>query len=603
MSFLPSSRVVVAIAVGGSIVLFVVLATSAVLIARVREKRRFKRTNAAEETRVARHPEGHRNMIADDIPRPRPGILRRSIQDPYTYSRGWNKWKAISSYESLPRHPPMATILGPSISTSESMARRQSWSFLRRSMGPNALVSNKSRAFPLSPIAERSVANIEFSPEQSATTKVLQSSFAEEKSATDHAAQGIDLYGSLLPDSPALTPAPLFHNGRRSYSSGNIGTLHRTGCKPTVSFQEPERLAKEQFRRSRFSRSVSQPSGLVPDRPIPPLPLGVTRSTPVHAVLSPAMSSPDRASGVSLLSTTSSLLCYGQSKSRSHEQNEFGMYTLDPPTSGATATGLGIYDDSKIWDCSTLVNSANSPGPSTVSLHKQILPQESFRISNQSNVTQSASSGLSMSLLDQEMCSRSASDASRLDLFGNTKPRAAAERWPQRSRDPSPTSPSRRIPLEISGELKSKRASTSVLQEISGNHGSLRSELGQRPRSIAADNPFQWDPQTMMKANKSTFKGGAKAHERQNRIRKSKLGSVAMRPMFVPTAEGDDTANRVKVAGVSMSRSPAREEDAGLMSGLFSRTSSHAKPPKSTIPGLFTRTSPPPPKPPNNTNN
>ncbi|MCJ1306282.1 hypothetical protein MMC08_009102, partial [Hypocenomyce scalaris] len=349
----------------------------------------------------------------------------------------------------------------------------------------------------------------------------------------------------------ALKPKPLFHGQQRSSSAGsipqrpsdNIAPLLTAAGNPRDSFPFPSH-------RSEFPRSVSlasRSSGVAPDGPVPPLPANVRKSNRPDRVRVNAAGSPSRTSVGSCGSGHSSILQDRASQATSQAETDFTSLNLLSPHSG-----LRIYDGSKIWDSSRMSSTATSPGPSTTTnIQTQFLTQRSFRASiEQYSLPRSTSSGLSMSLLDEHTpkaeskISKAGSISRSLSVSHSARnlevpKRNLVRQQSARERTLASLTSNRNSVFNIYDDVRNKRASTSILQDVSGNEGSpLRNELGQRPTSIATSNPFQWDPATSMKPEQlAAHKGWRRGHKRQNCVRISNITPRSTPGRFLPTLE------------------------------------------------------------------
>lgn len=335
-----------------------------------------------------------------------------------------------------------------------------------------------------------------------------------------------------------LTPNPLFHGQQRSSSHGMITGL-ADGSKT-----EP-RLTK---RTSQFSRSksmYSQEPGLAPLQPLPPLPLDIPTKT-LARVKNPDQST-RRASGGSLFSEQTSILDDNWPKAYSQTETDLKSIPLAlPPIPASISTGLGQYEGNHVvWDSSHQEGRATTPigAAKQMSFRPQINSQRSFRASIQESLPRSKSSGLSLSMsLHGPSRAESRASLATDPLSPHSKsrvaiPRSAERRKPRRGI--SPSSPLRRATdFTIHDDTKSKRASASILHEVSGNEGSPSSSLwDKRPRSVATSNPLDWNIESLPTAKLSPSRNRAGAHERQNYNRFSNIPLFAQSPVKPPVIQ------------------------------------------------------------------
>ncbi|MCJ1259965.1 hypothetical protein MMC24_007805 [Lignoscripta atroalba] len=354
-----------------------------------------------------------------------------------------------------------------------------------------------------------------------------------------------------------MKPKPLFHGPQRSFSSEAISKQWSNQPARSTNKPLPEgpRRIHNEASGPRLARSVSlcsQQSKFAPVEPVPSLPPIFARLDKVENVKNIAEHSPTRSSAASIESGNTFLLDDVYSKGGSQADTDFTALSSHPFYDGKL-TGRNVYDGrSRLWSPSQLRYATDPPGPySTTSVRPEMTSQKSFRASiEQYTLPRSESSGLSMSYLDNYGPSRSGSNASRLERLSrelsmnydriNSRNSSGLEvgstglasaKQPTKSCDQDPE-------YYVEDCLR-KRASTSILQETSGNKGNRMSgEPKKRPFSLATSDPFQWDPETSLPHGKILAqKGTWKGHRRQNCVRISLTAPALMSSTFAPTIE------------------------------------------------------------------
>ncbi|KAI4122812.1 MAG: hypothetical protein LQ347_006383 [Umbilicaria vellea] len=522
------------VAAGGAVFLFFSIGLLVVVGLRIRHRRKLAVINAAGERRLSRYPGSDLSLAAGDfseIPGPH-GFLQRPGYDPYGPTKVWTAIPSRESIQARPvtRNPPKAVTLERMQQQNDPL--QLSWPLPKRLTRSKAIQLVPVKQLPLSPITERPATNPEPSPAIVDTNGVsVPKTF---RHVQDNIGQALSSDGIGRPKpgvwpTAALKPTPLFHGRKRSLSAEPM-RLAPVGKK--ASSLDIDANPHDSFPfascRPELSRSVSfgsQSPGVAPDGPVPPLPPNARMPNRPNKIRVNTAGSPSRTSRGSFASGHSSIF---QNKDRisqttSQAETDFTSLSLLSPHSG-----LRIYDGSKTWDPSRMSSTANSPGPSaTTNIQTQLLTQRSFRASiGGYSLPRSASSGLSISLLDQHTPKAEPGIAN----FSNGQPmsnglrnletpvRYLMRRQSSRERTLAILTSNRNSLFNIYDDVKNKRASTSILQDVAGNQSSpLRNELAKRPTSIATSNPFQWDPVTSMKPGQlAAHKGWRRGHKRQN---------------------------------------------------------------------------------------
>ncbi|KAL9612712.1 MAG: hypothetical protein Q9167_002703 [Letrouitia subvulpina] len=496
------------------------------------------------------------SITDEDVAR-MPGMkrLRSSTRLPYKQQPGWNP---ISSRENVTKKT-----LIPNPADIDPVTHVPPWP-TRVPRGLKKATSTplvRMSAAALSPITERSTIATATSPNISAAV-----------SADDGKRQSTkgDVVGGLYkpkgtPDvdvSPtaALKPKPLFHGQQRSFSHGMLPkavdeTIKKTA--PTDKSSREGRVDSLQVIKMPRSTSLgSQPGGQPPNFPVPPLPMHLPIKRTSQTMSTAAETSPRRISGYSLLSGDTSVLDQTLSNAFSQAETDFTSISLtSPPLSSSTPVGLGIFDSDSATRNFSRPDRFNclSSGPKAKDIRPQLNSQNSFRASIHKN-TPGVSSKLLMSFLDQS--SQDISSMSTCDDQAIKGPsQGIVAGGTTRHPGLSPSSLPRRTNIfQINDERKSKLASASVLQAVSGNQRSPNKNLwNDRPNSIATEDPFRWDPKTSMQPSKpSAMKGGARRHKRQSCVR------IFETPVIIPPKSPPSTKEDV------FTRSPSASPVLGL---------------------------------------
>ncbi|KAL8912596.1 MAG: hypothetical protein Q9171_002398, partial [Xanthocarpia ochracea] len=453
--------------------------------------------------------------ITDEDVRRMPG-MRRLRSTPYNHPPGW---APISSRESIAKKA-----LTPNPADIDPVTGLPPWPvrFPRRLKKSQSNPVVRLPPAALSPITERSTNNTATSPSVSTATK------------PDNGVKGqpnlnsrVEVYRPSgrpsLDSSPGLLrPKPLFHGQQRSVSHGNLAN-------PTFDRASTEDVELQSLQLARIPRSsslCSQQPGQAPNIPVPPLPFELPVSMRAHSNKVATELSPQRVSGMSLLSGNTSVLDESVSRAFSHAETDFTSISLNSPLTPASPVGLGISTGiGPNWNFSRIDRSASPLSASKArNIRPQINQQHSFRASIHNSISRSASSCLSMPLQDRT----SPNPKATLDPLNPTLKVPP----PQRSRVPRPSHTGGLNVFQLNEDTKAKRASTSVLQTVSGNQSSpVKNPWTDRPSSIATEDPFRWDPKTSMQPGKpSAMKNPARRHKRQTCVRISNI------PIIIPSS-------------------------------------------------------------------
>ncbi|KAL8704541.1 MAG: hypothetical protein Q9201_002315, partial [Fulgogasparrea decipioides] len=491
----------------GAATCIVLIGTSLVVLCL---RRKHKALIASRNGDSGRQPRAHLSITDEDVFR-MPG-MRRLQPLPYGHPAGW---EPISSGESIAKRG-----FAPNPADIDLKTGAPPWTVrnLRRTnkIVAKPLVRKPSGA--LSPITERSNNNTATPP--SLSTAAISDDGTKEASAK-HVVKGVyQPSGRPNFDMSNLKPKPLFHGQPRSLSHGALSKSSQS-IKSDVPLQDLQAT-----RIPRSSSLCSQPPGQAPTIPVPPLPFELPIKQRIQPMTSPSQMSPQRVSGMSLLSGDTSVLNEPVSRGFSEAETAFTSTSL---TSNAalhlTPIGLGISDVSNAkWNFSRIDRSAS---PISVSKARDIRPplsqQHSFRASIHSSLPRNPSSGLSMSLLDPNFPTPEAARKSikpGCEIPGDNRRQRS-----RRSKVPKASPLNGKNVFQVSEDKKAKRASTSVLNVVSGNQSSpIKDPWIDRPTSIATEDPFRWDPKSSMKPSKpSAMKTGGQRHKRQSCVRISNI--------------------------------------------------------------------------------
>ncbi|KAL8900945.1 MAG: hypothetical protein Q9207_005442, partial [Kuettlingeria erythrocarpa] len=524
---------VLGIAIGGAVALILVGTAVAFLIVHKKHRASLKKIDNDFDRRRA-----HLSITDEDVLR-MPGT-RRVRPSPYHSSSGW---APVSSRENVAK-----TALTPNPADVDPKTGLPPWPVRipRRLKKAQSSPAVRVPLAALSPITERSTNNTATSP---ALSKATEPDMDSKTQPSKEAFRGIFRLDSCpnLDISPnSLKPRPLFHNQQRSFSHGVLASIDNIGKareSDSPSFRDNAEFVKTQLAQMRRSSSLcSQQPGQAPTFPVPPLPFELDAPGRLLPTKSLAEMSPRRVSGMSLLSGDTSVLDDIASKGFSQAETDVtSIFLSSPPDSTSTNIGLGISteENQPKWNFSRIDRSASPlSAVQARNARPQMNQQYSFRASIHNSLPRSASSGLSMSLLDHNSPNpKAALNAAAAAAKANLEiPRRLERSLSRRNKMPPPSPLSKSNIFQISEDMKSKRASTSILQVVSGNQGSPVKGLwtDRRPTSIATEDPFRWDPKTSMQSGKpSAMKNGAGArrqgHKRQSCVRISNI------PIIIPS--------------------------------------------------------------------
>jgi len=547
----------IALIVVGGVVIVALGVTSVILILRRRHHRALLSMNNTSVRRLSGFPGGNISMADADIPNfPRTrALLRSSTRLPNGYP---TPYAAISSSESLPRRQYLCKTSNPLTSnptTPDRNAHQQSWPLPRR------LTRSSNTMIPLAKLKGAGVL----------TNTERQTDLPRSKTEPRSSYQVAIPTGSPLSEvSPnaALRPKPLSITKKRSVSYGTLPTS-LTGAENEARLYVADSKKADAVnihppRIMGLTRLCARQSGLAPTEPVPPLPLNIVANN-FQSIRSPTE---NRGSEHSLLSGDTSILNDGFSKCFSPAETDLTSFNIVSPIDPGP-TKLGSENDTSFkWDSGDCNRTANrSDTLKQARLRPQLQTEHSFRASIQQYLPRSASSGLSISLLDLLPSHNTSSttlnkDGSPLKMLKEA--RGLAKKAPPK-RALTPSSPlSRKSMFEIHEDPINKHAST-IMQDVSGNiqfgtyhleearDSPMHKGINPRPLSIATSDPFQYEQRTALgnsKAAKSKLK--EKGHKRQNCVRISNIPVII--PSFVsllPTTEEPENPSKKDTGPVS----------------------------------------------------
>ncbi|KAL8998222.1 MAG: hypothetical protein Q9188_006150, partial [Gyalolechia gomerana] len=511
------------IGAGGAV--FVILAILGVVFFWLRRKHKALLTTINRDTEL---PRAHLSITDEDVMR-MPGT-RRVRSSPYNQRSGWIP---VSSREIVAkrRFAPNPADIDPTTGLPPWPVR-----FPRNLKKTQSSPMGRVPLAALSPITERSTNNTATSPNLS---KTATGDTENQEQSTNNILEG----GERLHDGPdpdlspyQLKPRPLFHGQQRSFSHSTLTGLSEDSKSKVSAHIVSESAENRGMKVARMRRSASlcsQQPGQAPTIPIPPLPFELAANRRSRRVQGQPNTSPQRISGMSLLSGDTSLLDEMTLRRFSQADTDFTSISLtSPPESTSTDIGLGISNGSQSkWNFSRIDRAASPLSAAKArSIRPQLSQKHSFRASIHNSLPRSASSGLSMSLLDHNSPNAKILPSATKSTL--VIPRKVARGPSQRRKIPQGSPLNTMNVFKVSEEMNPKRASTSILQVVSGNQGSpVKNRWTDRPTSIATEDPFRWDPKTSMQPGKPSAmkKATHQRHKRQSCVRISNI------PLVIPS--------------------------------------------------------------------
>lgn len=511
-----------------------------VLYCRLKQRRQLARIFSARERRLSGYPGGHLSITDEDVAR-MPGTRRARRNPNHAPSGSSRGWTAISSRESLPRRPVKTAFKHPQ----NTIGSVPVWPLPPRLTRSTAAPSVRLQASLQCPKKEEKspqpykLPDIEFN-------SLNPRDMAENSSILPKNGQGESTQQEALTASP-LKPKPLFHSKQRSISAGLILQRPEGEMKHVEDLVQPHLPGTPKIPKSHLPRSASlcsQHAGMVPNKPIPPLPFNFSASNRFQNIRSHIEVSSTRASGNSLLSGNTSILddCLSRTLSQA-ETNLTSTSVLSPCIPPSEPERAGMPDiGNHTWRSSA---SGGVSYPLSVSKANELQAKAEVRKSCRASIVQSlprsASSGLSLSLSLAPGSSRNVSSTSlhRDKVLPSRTPSLMVPETLEGKgsrRGKSPASPLRNsTTFDSQGELKVEKKLPSTLQVISGNEGSM--ETSQPGNFLSSDENkiFQWDPVSPMQPGKpSAARDRAKGHLRQTDLKIKKSGESNVRISDIP---------------------------------------------------------------------
>ncbi|KAI4182682.1 MAG: hypothetical protein L6R41_005826 [Letrouitia leprolyta] len=503
-----------------------ILAIAGIIFLCLRKKHKTLLTAINRDTE---RPRAHMSITDEDVLR-MPG-MRRVRPSPYGQQSGWIP---VSSRENVVKRG-----LAPNPADIDPTTGLPPWPvrFPRNLKKTQSSPMVRVPLTALSPITERSTNNTAISPSLSkivtGDAENHEPSIKDIVKVDDGKIDGPDSDTSPYP----LKPKPLFHGQPRSFSHGTLTGLSEESKFKDSAQDVSKRTENQGMEVVRLRRSASlcgQQPGQAPTIPVPPLPFELLANRRSRRMQAHPDASPQRMSGMSLLSGDTSLL--DEMTLRGFSQADTNLTSINmasPSGSIATNVGLGISNGSQSkWNFSRIDRAASQLSATKAhNIRPQLNQQHSIRASIHNSIPRSASSGLSMSLLDHN-----SPNAKVLPSATGTTlaiPGKVGRGPSQRARIPQGSPLNTMNVFKISEDMNPKRASTSILQIVSGNQGSpIKNLWTDRPTSIATEDPFRWDPKTSMQPGKKPSamkKSTYQRHKRQSCVRISNI------PVVIPS--------------------------------------------------------------------
>ena len=525
-----STPVWIAIIAGGSFFLIVV-AIAMVAVVLIKRKRR----RALSERRLSRYPGGH--LCDADLARlPSVRAVLRKSDRTRPYGRSW---VAAASRDSLVRRSILLNSSTPDQINAAISSKLSCKPASRPMIRSKRMLLTPMQALPLEPIIERSAKSTEKSPYHVPEIKLAPTVSSVPPTSHNNALDPINYHGNSSELSFGSQRAnPSSHEQLHRYSGGANGVLfldEQDDCQKSDTFTQPERsqrLNTVSVRPNLHTSTslISQTSGHAPKErmpsPVPSLPQRV------QVLREHNDQNSKRASFGSLASISSSILGDGDSNPLTSSITDYASTcAFSPFNSYSSKRSPHFFDgESNPWNWSKM-----KPAYSSQSFATTIQPRTESQRSSQASIEKhqfpgSASSGLSLSLVDKLTPSRSspnvpqtaAVDREHLEtlnkLSGNTSYQNNIGNM--LSTCSSEIIIERRVQSGsevVYRESKNKRASTSILQDTSGNQASpFRNLYQQRPSSIATDQPLRWDAETSIRSGRpSATTNRHEGHKRQ----------------------------------------------------------------------------------------
>ena len=546
-----SPSIIIVIAVVAFVAVMITGTIGIIGISRLRRKRNSALLVASRDHRLSGYPGSTRSIRESErtrIPHVSYPLRQPSCRKPTHLVGGWSP---IRSCDSLARPTRVLRASNSKasikvenaapITTTNGLA----WPLPRRLTRSKNQFSGSAEVLSLCPIVEPAGNNNNSTPPTTLTSVVAQSQERNKSSEGNISIEGHSAH--------SLRPPPLFHDQQRSISAGAINNFSQNSVQPSLITSKARSQTENVPLKSILKRTISlhnQDPGEVPANPMPTPPRGMSampRWSMVQALRSLHQDSPLRSSVGSSTSVNSSIIAEEFSRKET-ELSSTGILLSRDKRSPILYDEAGSFWESPMMRSRSMA--PMSPGPSTMaSVRSQVVSQKSFRASvEQHSLVRSASSGLSISMVDQFGPSRSVSNASRLDVLAQSRhisPNRAGVAVPKllfTDTNTRKTSSAADLAHSMVGSSslndlgqRGIRSSTSILQVTSGNEGLPNpQQQKKRPSSIATSQPFRWDAHEPMRPGKpSTMKDRVEGHKRQSCQR-----IVFIPPVIMPCSPG-----------------------------------------------------------------
>ncbi|KAL6722331.1 hypothetical protein ACLMJK_001438 [Lecanora helva] len=544
----PSSGVVIAVAVGGSLVVLAICTFSIRLVLRAKHKRKMARISTEIEGRLSQISSTLMHISDDDVAR-MPGT-NLSAQRPLHgyYSR--SPYTPMSSRETLESHPALK-----SLEKVKSMDRSnheavitQPWPLprrLTRSDGtPLANVPTPSN-LPKKRQGSKSEAAVE------PVEKIIRSSKENgDRSNFSGVAQN---KSEIL--ATELKPKPLFHDHKRSISSTRYPEMIQN-TPILLPVANAKAVSVSNTPRSKKPRSFSvcsQEPGAPPTHVLPPLPFEA--SSKVKGAMSPT----DFSTCGSLFSDSTSILNDIESKILS--STEAPAISIDTANGSSQTTeaianpqGLGLWDSAESLEKASPITAGKASR-----LRPQISAQKSFRGSIQ------YSSGVPPSILDHASYAGSNINTPEVKSPCEPKPKSPSpskEDANSANEDISQKfSVNDKDPSKAQWDTTSKRAVNPPLSRVSGNRGNPAPASHCNPAlSSTINDEVSASSQPPGMSGKSIE--NKDQQRRPSRLRKSKIPISTPKPRQSTTSAQQKQLTQTKPSVDPIIRHPSRKDDA-----------------------------------------
>ena len=501
-----NTGIVIGIAVGGAVALFVVSSVLTLVLLKLRQ-RRFTARNGG--SRLSRFAFNISNPELNGIPRVR-SVLRRPSRNPYG-----SGWVGISSLDSLAQN---SVLYNQSQGDQpQGNANEHTRYQPRRLIKPYPKSLGPTGALPLCSVSEPSTSLDDrlphgFGPNRSLLVRGVIN-------------QPSPLSTVISAEPERAKPRPHFWGQQRSLSSNaafqsspskQAAALPKSDSRPTVR------------------RSVSLHSQLAGPAPMEPLPSPPLPCLPRLSRIEMLKDNQGRKSWTSMRSSTSlNSTISNDYRPFSCTETDYTSNSFQPSQSNRDSKrSAQPFDGGDIGDWSRTKMFTTGSSQSTAANTKPPLnSQKSFSI-EQYQIPRDKSSSLSLSLVDDKMLqtpTRSDSTASKLERTSrevfklcNMSPNYI-ESFDKITDVDSPNDVgSKDIPESSNSDMdpsrKYKRASTSILKEVSGNEGMLYcNEFQKRPTSLPLSQPVRWNQPEPVRLPMT--RNRSRGHRRQNCVR------------------------------------------------------------------------------------